>query len=99
MPDVGSVTFQPADARREPFGVLVWQGPWAGGESIKQDGLRCFGWATVVTHRDQWVYSTRVEPAVECCNAIVPVKWHYDQDHWQEGEPRWEFAIKVGEEP
>lgn len=98
---MGSVTLQPLHITEDlqtQLGVVVWRGPWKGAYF---DAHEVFGWATVVVHRDGWTYTTRVEPAIECCNAIVPVKWHLDQCH-KEDEAHiphaWEFKIKRGEE-
>lgn len=98
--DVGSVTFEPlAGDLRHGLGVKVWRGQWQGSE---WDGLRVWGWCTVVVKRDGWTVKTRVEPAILCCNAMQPVVWHLTEAHDSEGgEGPWEIEMdqtRAGEE-
>ena len=79
--------------------VKAWRGQWMG-EVV--DAFRVWGWARFVTKRDSWVIATEVQPAIWCCNAIRPVKWHMDEkDHGYSGdigEEPWEFELEESDD-
>lgn len=84
--DTGSVvSFTP-----ERFEIETWKGDSQGpvGEWAVETE-KAFGWALVVTHRDNYVLDTEVQPMIVCCGSLVPVLYHLNGDHADKGELYW----------
>jgi hypothetical protein len=98
--DVGSVfDFVPSSG----LIAKTWQG-----SSMEESGVffeePVFGWATVISHRDNFVVDSGIQPMVVCCGGLVPLTTHLNSDHRTENEPMWWYKLTqkskdVGEGP
>jgi hypothetical protein len=64
---------------------------------VREDGqtfvLEAKGWLIVCTARDGWAMSTKLDVAVECCGAVVPGWFHFNEGHGGSDSLRWRLLF------
>jgi hypothetical protein len=74
----------------ERFSIETWkgdpEGPVGKWATTREKAL---GWGLLVTHRENWILDTEVQPMVVCCGELVPVIYHLASNHAVPGELCW----------